>query len=273
MTSLVNGVATQHISITDRGLLYGQSLFETIAVADGEPLLLGPHLERLERGARVLSIALDESALLEEIASLAAPIEHGVLRVTLTMGGGGRGYANPSTPHPLRIVSSHAYPDFDANVYETGIVLGLSDVTLADQPLLAGHKHGNRLEQIMARSRWQDEWQEALLCGADGGVIEATQSNVFIRNGGQLNTPDLSSAGVAGVMREFVLNTVDELGLLAEVVPLSVADIEAADEVFLTNSLIGAWPVRKFQAAEFNDFTSSQQLLDIMQRDGAIQII
>jgi 4-amino-4-deoxychorismate lyase len=134
-------------------------------------------------------------------------------------------------------------------------------VKLASQPLLAGLKHGNRLEQLMARRSWQDGWHEAIVCDYAESVIEATQSNVFIVKNNVIKTPVLSQCGVAGVMREYVIEQAQKLGFEVQIVSLSVAELSQADEVFVTNSIIGLWPVKQFQQIEFTHFNISNTLL------------
>lgn len=273
--ALINGRAADQVSIRDRGLLYGQTVFETIAVSEQQPLLLESHLRRLDAGCERLGIESQTDTLKAEITDFCSAQASGnwVLRVTLSMGSGGRGYQNPEQPEPLRILSFHPYPDHPREHWQQGIHLGLSEVRLAQQPLLAGIKHGNRLEQILARSQWQPEWQEALLLDYAGNVVEATQSNVFIRTGNQLATPDLSDCGVAGIMREQVLEIADNVGASTRIVSLSNADIVAADEVFLSNSVIGIWPVKRYGEQHYDDFTISHKLLKTLQENGSVPLI
>ena len=268
----LNGKAIDQISLSDRGLLYGQTLFETIPVCHQQPLLLERHLNRLAKGCDALSIAVDLEQLQHEIDEFceAQTANKLVLRITLSMGEGGRGYANPENSHSQRILSIHPFPKHPKAHWRDGIKLGLAEIKLACQPALAGIKHGNRLEQVIARGQWHDDWQEALLLDQQDQVIEGTQSNLFVRHGDTLLTPDLSTSGVAGIMREQVLELADNIGVTAKIMSLSLADIEAADEVFLSNSVIGLWPVREFQRQTFNDFSISHQLLELLEENGAI---
>ena len=201
----------------DRGLLYGQSVFETIAVVNGKACLLDLHIERLERGCKTLGIPLNTDLLLNELLGFIANCSKSVLRVTLTMGMGGRGYLNPEQAESVRILTLHEYPVQPPAHWDCGIELGVAKIRLASQPALAGIKHGNRLEQVIGRSQWQDSWREALLLDQAGNVIEGTQSNVFIVKAGQLLTPSLENAGVAGVMRSFILSNAYKLGLNTEI--------------------------------------------------------
>lgn len=257
-------------SALDRGLLYGQSLFETMALVDGKVCLLDSHLARLQTGCDVLGIPLDLDLLAAEIAELARSQEKSILRTTISMGPGGRGYLDPENPEPTRILSIHQYPEHPATNWEEGIELGIVDIKLAHQPALAGIKHGNRLEQIIARSQWQKNWQEGLLLDQQGNVVEGTQSNLFILSDEELLTPSLELAGVAGVVRGFVISEAHKLGLTVKIMSLSTDNIEAADEVFLTNSVIGLWPVRKLNSRRYCNREISHKLLKLMIKNEVI---
>lgn len=275
MTFLLNGKHSKHsketsVSPFNRGLLYGHSVFETIVVADGVPLLLEQHIARLELGAIRLQIPLDTVAIVDEIKRLSQSQQRAVIRAMVSMGEGGRGYLNPMSPNGVRIVSVHDYPEHPKEYWQQGIKLGISDIRLGLQPALAGIKHGNRLEQILARNQWQDDWQEALLLDRNDQLIEATQANVFLLKNGVLQTPVLDQAGVAGVMRDYVLSVANKVGVDSQIVSLSVSDIETAEALFVTNSVIGLWPVKQFEKQQFNDLSFAHKLLNLMEKDGAI---
>lgn len=278
----VNGVETQQIAAQDRGFLYGQTVFETAVVEQGKLLLASQHIQRLTKGCQQLQIACDFTALNDEINRIISDVERAVLRITVSMGQGGRGYLNPPSDQSTasRVLSLHTYPEHPKENTTRGITLGIADIRLGHQPALAGIKHGNRLEQIIARSQWQEGWSEALLLDHLDNVIEATQSNVFAVHGKTLSTPDLSNAGVAGVMRDFVLSQAKALGFSAEIVPLSSHDIGEADTVFVTNSVIGLWPVAHYVRSDndtqktidynTNSFDVAYSLLDLMREHEAI---
>jgi len=261
LSILVNGNNASQVSVNDRGLMYGQCVFETIAISSGKPCLLDSHLDRLCNGAKTLGIRVDRNIITDEVASLASSLDKGVVRVNLTMGEGGRGYQNPSKPKTTRIVSLHDYPSYDKSYWNEGVTLGLAEIRLSKQPSLAGIKHGNRLEQIIARSQWKDGWQEALLLDSDDQVIEATQSNVFLVKNNKLMTPSLDASGVAGVMRQCVINEAKGNGFEVLIKTVRVDDVMQADEVFLTNSIIGVWPVKEFNQIKYNGFNITSKLL------------
>lgn len=265
MAVLVNGTTCDPGLAMDRGTLYGQSVFETIALVGGQPTLLDKHLTRLEVGCEKLSIPFDINEIngnIDKSLSNLASEKSGILRLALTMGAGGRGYANPDVASPNHIYSTHDYPVYPLENFLQGVSLGLSEVRLAHQPLLAGIKHGNRLEQILARENWEVDWDEGLLMDYADNVIEGTQSNVIIIKGHQALTPILDQCGVEGVMKGWVLESLKEAGFSCEAVRLSLADIIEADEVLLTNSVIGVWPVRQFQTRCYTQFSTSHWLIE-----------
>lgn len=270
---LVNGEPATEISLLDRGLLYGHSVFETVRVFQRQPVLLEAHLKRLELGCKRLFLPLDVAALRNDVQTLCK--EHSeadfVLRICQTIGLGGRGYQSPERPAGSRIVSAYSLPSYPVNYWQEGVTLGQVEIRLARQTALAGIKHSNRLEQLIARQQWQNDWQEALLLDDQDNVIEGTQSNLFIWHENTLKTPDLSACGVAGVMRETMLKLASNvLGMKVQIMPLSLTDVMRADEVCLTNSVIGLWPVKWFAKRVYTDHSISQKLLASLIKHAAI---
>lgn len=258
-TILINGTRTSLINVLDRGLQYGDGLFETIAVVDGRPLLWERHLERLSSGCARLGIpAVDTGLLTCEVMQMCRDHTQRVLKIIITRGVGGRGY-RPNQPvqenMPTRILSLHSWPEYPQENASQGIILGLCTTRLGVNPALAGIKHLNRLEQVLARSEWNDpDIAEGLMLDSEGHVIEGTLSNLFIVSGEQLLTSDLSGSGVDGVMRGLVLDMAGALSIPARVTYLDLDDIKNADEIFLCNTLIRIWPVRRFEGIDFDDF-------------------
>lgn len=246
---LIDGTDTDRIAADDRGLLYGDGLFETLAVRNGLPQLWSQHMARLEQGcARFGIVPPERELLLAEARGLCANSGQAVLKIIVTRGSGGRGYRPAPHGVPRRILSLHPWPDYPAEWQRQGVVVRLCETRLGRNPRLAGIKHLNRLEQVLARSEWDDaEVAEGLMLDADGALIEGTMSNVFVVRAGRLLTPALEACGVAGVMRAHLLERAAQLGVICEATALGLADVRSADEVFLCNSLIGIWPVRRFQ--------------------------
>ncbi len=239
----INGTPCRTVDVTDRGLTYGDGLFETIAVRHGHLRFLGQHLERLRSSASRLAISLPQAAaLVQTLAAAAAPVEHGVLKLIVSRGPGPRGYqipADPVTTVAFGIATTEPRPSVPVAVRWCETMASLS-------PALAGMKTLGRLEQVLARAEWSDPAvAEGLMCAADGTLVGGTSSNVFVVRDGVLLTPQVRTAGVAGVMRGVVLAEASRAGIPCKEADLQRADVEAADELFLTNALTGLRPVAR----------------------------
>jgi 4-amino-4-deoxychorismate lyase len=250
---LINGAPTRQIEVADRGFQYGDGVFTTVAVKRGIPLFLSLHIGRLQRDSATLLIPFPAEELLSrEAHDLSHGCADGALKIQLTRGAGGRGYRLPETPVMTRVLSLHPAPASPSNLGDGGIRLTLCKTRLGLNPALAGVKHMNRLEQVMARAEWQaSDIDEGLMLDSEGNVVEGTMSNLFIVRGRRLYTPLIDRCGVAGIMRSIVIDCARENGIELAEIRLRLDDIRQADEVFLTNCLIGLWPVRRFEDAYF----------------------
>jgi len=236
------------VSVLDRGLHYGDGLFETIACVDGRPRLLERHLQRLAAGGERLGLHLGDGAeLAREVRELATDTASAVVKLLLTRGVSvARGYAPSGAEHTLRIALRYAWPGVDPEQAGQGVRVRRATLRLGENPALAGIKHCNRLEQVLARRECSDpDIAEALLFSGSGALVSGTMSNVFLVRGSQVLTPCIDRCGVAGVMRGLVLEIAGEAGISAEERRLDAADLAAAEELFLTNALTGIRPVRE----------------------------
>lgn len=245
---LVNGVARAGIAASDRGLLYGDGLFETILFVRGAAPLWARHMRRLEHGcASLLLPAPDAHALAAETARVVEGMPRAVVRITLTRGSGARGYAPPENMDATRIAAAFDPPLIPSDWYVRGIRVRFGELRLAAQPRLAGIKHLNRLEQVLARAEWNDpDIVEALLFDEADRLVGATAANVFVASGGKLVTPALERCGVAGVAREEILAHAD-----VEVREIGREELMEADEIFLSSSVRGILPVRQLDGRGF----------------------
>lgn len=264
---LVNGIAGAAVDPTDRGLLYGDGLFETMAVPGGGPRFLDWHLERLGRGARALGFPPPDFDLLRADIARVVAAERGVVKLVLTRGPGARGYRPPREPSPTRIVMRLPWP-VSPHAAEGGLRLGWCRTRCSRNPALAGLKTLNRLEQVLARGEWDDgAMDEGLMQDDRGQVISATQANLLVRIGGAWVTPLLDQCGVDGVMRRAFRAWSAGRGAPVVERPLSVAEVRAAEALILTNALTGARPVASLDgrplvldpaAREFNAWLDRQ---------------
>ena len=259
---LINGVPGDMISIYDRGLLYGDGVFRTLRVAGGKILCWPRHFRKLQQDCAALNLPCPEAALMfDELQQLAGQQPDGVAKIIITRGLGARGYAPAENIIPTRILSITPFTPYQDEFYTQGIRLRVCDLRLAHQPRLAGIKHLNRLENVLAASEWHDAGiAEGLLLDVAGNVIEGTRSNLFMLREGELLTPDLSCCGVAGVQRERVLEWASAQGMPCRIRQFGLAELLAADEIFLVNSVIGLWPVRELQGHTWSNHPLAGQV-------------
>ena len=235
--------------MSDRGFQYGDGVFTTIAVRSGIPLFLNRHLDRLHRDCVALGIpAPGDETLIREVEYLLKDHSDGVLKIQLTRGAGGRGYRPPASVVPTRVIALHPSASYPPSFEQDGVAVCLCSTRLGINPRLAGIKHMNRLEQILARSEWQDsEIAEGLMFDQDDQLVEGTMTNIFLVRNERLVTPLLDRCGIKGVMRSILIEGAQDLGLDVSECRLSIEELENADEVFLSNSVIGLWPVRRIE--------------------------
>ena len=248
---LIDGTPADRAGVapSDRGLRYGDGVFETLAIVDHQPTLWDRHINRLTRGAERLGFALESAAdcFSRDLAALTLPAT-GVLRLTLTRGSGGAGYAPPAHPQPRRITQVLEAPVRPAGHWQNGVAVIELSTQLACQPALAGIKHLNRLEQVLARQEWRDPGiAEGLMRSTQGALIEATAANLIVEQGGGLLIPDTQACGVDGVMQMWVIEQAQALGIPIQRTQLNGA-LRADQPMMLCNSLIGLWPVATVDA-------------------------
>ena len=178
---LVNGEQLDTVAIMDRGFQYGDGLFETIEVRANQPIFLEQHLKRLNTDSQRLYLPkIDLTLLRTEIKMLCQNIGNAVLKIIITRGSGGRGYRQPDVIQPTRILSLHPFPDYPKSHYSNGIVARICQTQLGLNPTLAGMKHLNRLEQVLARAEWNDAAiHEGIMLDFNEHVIEGTMTNLF----------------------------------------------------------------------------------------------
>lgn len=241
--TLVNGEPSAVVPADDRGLLYGDHLFETIAFVAGRAPLWQLHMARLARDAQRLLIPHPEAGLLaSECARLIEGQDRAVVRITLTRGSGGRAYEPPQEPKPRRILARRPWPAGLETDRGQGVALHVSPVRLAVGGPLAGIKHGNRLEQVLAAEHARRSGMgEAVLFDLEGRLVEAIAGNLVLVIDGEAITPRFSGAGVAGVGLQW-LRECAGVELSEQVVD---ADrLRQAQALMVINSVAGIRPAR-----------------------------
>lgn len=253
-----------HIQSSDRSFQYGDAIFSTIRIRAGQPQLWPLHWQRLLHSMQRLGfVAISEAMVLQQVLdSVSAPEQ--VLKVLISRGEGARGYGTLGITAPQLYCWTAPLPDYQ-QARQHGVRLGLAQMRLAQQPLLAGIKHCSRLETVLLKHEAeQSGYDDLLVCDQQDFLIEATAANVLLWLDGKWYTPDLHQAGVAGVMRQLLLDT-----RLAEIKQLPVGDVHHTAAMVLCNALMGIVPVGSV-AGRVLDLTPAlqlQQQVDVLLQD------
>ena len=242
----VNGVAQSVIPADDRGVAYGDGVFRTLPVRDRQASHWSRHYAKLAHDCARLRIpAPEEATLAAEVAAIARSEPDCAIKIIITRGRAARGYMPPCVTEPTRILASFPFPAYPREHYERGVRLHLCQLRLASQPALAGVKHLNRLENVLARAEWGEaDYAEGMLLDGEDNVICGTMSNLFVVESGGLATPDLTRCGVAGVTRDRIIAAAARHGVACRVERIALERVLRAEQVFVANSLIGVWPVQ-----------------------------
>ena len=269
-----NGEPATTMPLGDRSMLYGDGLFETVAIRDGQPRLWSYHMDRLGEGCERLGIEMPgidrlESELGSALAATSLSTSSLTGRLTVTAGTGPRGYRRPADQRSCVYLGLTAAAKLDRVAYSEGVGVRLCSTRLAIQPSLAGLKTLNRLEQVLAREEWStSEFWEGLMFDADDNLICGTMSNVFLVDNNTVLTPGLDRSGVAGVMRRHVSELLADDSLELKEKTLTIADVDFAEEIFLTNSQVGAVPVASLNGRTLKPGIATRHVQALLAANG-----
>ena len=248
--TIVNGNLYGTISPLDRGLAYGDGVFRTLKIVNGLPEQWPAHYQKLVADCGAIGIVCPSPELLmSDFVQLFTLDETAVAKIVITRGDGERGYKPPAITAPMRLMIKSAMPNYPAINFTEGVNLHVCETRSARQPKLAGIKHLNRLENVLARMEWNDAnlsnmITEGLMLDTNDHVIECTSANIFVRFGDVLITPNLEQCGVAGITRQRILDLAYTFNLKTKVEAFGLKKLLTADEIIICNSLYGAWQVR-----------------------------
>jgi len=266
----VNKVENGTINPFDRGVAYGDGVFATMRTASAdmpaEILFLEGHLARLQQSCERLGIEWCVSdSLMHQLTQLAQQHPQHCIKLLLTRGVGGRGYQAPLNAKVTEIVSLHAIPAHYLDWQQSGITLASSAIRLGRQPLLAGMKHLNRLEQVLIKSQpLPNNHQDWLVFDRKGYVVESSMANIFVVKNNQVLTPAITHSGVSGVMREMLIAALLCDGIAVMATQLTLSDITAADCIFITNSLFGVIDITAIDDFQFSRWTHTSRFRHVL---------
>lgn len=250
-TTIINSKFQNHIDINDRGLNYGDGFFTTACVRNGVVEHWSLHLARLVDCAKRLHFsALDLAALEADVDTLLREHNTGTyaLKIIFTRGQSGRGYAPASDTQPTCIVRLLPYPQNYSQLPELGVSLAVAKTRLAQQPLLAGLKTLNRIEQVLIKHEAnQHDADDLLVLDTTDNVIETSSANLLMVKEGVWYTPKLDQAGIQGIYLTFLQRQAD-----IQSIDVSLAQILSMDAVYCCNSLMGLVPIKRIAHHAFN---------------------
>jgi len=238
----------------ERAIAYGDGFFETVLVIDGSAALWTLHLARLAETAKRLNIHCDIAAVERDFVACVKQHNNAVIKIIIARAGGHRGYRAQTATNSTLSIKAYPIPQFSQQRLTQGIRLHVCHQRLSHNPALAGIKHLNRLEQVVAANERNEQLaDEGLLLDETGSVIEGVSSNVFVLREKTLLTPSLHHCGVAGVMRAAVMQQLaNQIHLAVEERRLTLNDCLAADGMFICNSVIGIVPVQTIGVSSVN---------------------
>jgi 4-amino-4-deoxychorismate lyase len=247
---LINGEISTLVTASNRGLNYGDGLFETLLVNNGRPRRWQGHMDRLGVGCERLGLKMPpQSILLREVQTVSAGLANAVVKIVITRGGAARSYMPPEDDNCVRIVSAHLYPQGIAEIARKGVRARLCELRLAIQPALGGMKHLNRLEQVLASAELRKfDASEGVLLDREDNVVCAVSANLFLVMDDRLLTPRLDLCGVRGVVRGHILAG---FAARSELRRITLDMVHEADEVFICNTVKGIVPVIAIDDQEY----------------------
>ncbi|MFM2590456.1 aminodeoxychorismate lyase [Vibrio sp. TBV020] len=250
----LNGKPADTISLSDRSFQYGDGCFTTMLTREGRIQHWSKHVKRMNACLDLLAIPHPDWHEVENWLNRAVKSDAKAgLKLHISRGEGGRGYSPTQVASPNVTISDFIYPPHYEQWVSTGLELGICRTRLGHNPLLAGHKHNNRLEQVLAKAELDEDGNaDGVVLDICDYVVETTMANLFWVKDGTLFTPDLRNAGVSGVMRRLVLEYAENLPLESSIGDFKLEDILSADEVFISNSVLGVAPIKRIGTTSFD---------------------
>ena len=296
--NLINGVTTDYLNINDRAIHYGDGLFETILCSNNKLFYWEQHYQRLQLSSKKLKINCPaEQLLLNDIKALLAANENPasensannscVIKIIVSRGTGERGYKISKTMSANRLVLLSVIEADYSSLLSGRLLTG--DLYLCEQQVsinesLAGLKHLNRLENVLARNEWGYNKQshagnnkiiDGLMINANQHVIEGTMSNLFAVKDNQLLTPDLTQSGVKGIMRDEIINIANKMDIKVSIVNMSIDELPVMDGLFISNSLIGMKSINKLIDTQYKQSDITKSIFEklLKTKDDYVQVI
>ena len=245
--TLVNGAETSALDIADRGLAYGDGLFETMRIISGRVPLLSLHLARFTEGVRKLQFGHEKKLVTTFKAAVKDALKNlsgeALLKIIVTRGSGGRGYTPAEDSTCNIIVQVFDFPQYPIEYTQSGVAVKICEHRLYHNPALAGIKHLNRLDQVLASKELGEE-TEGILFDQNEQLVEGLKSNILVFQTDQIVTPKLDNCGVKGTLRQFLIQSSPSLDLDIIEADITREELDQAQGLAMINSIYGIWPVK-----------------------------
>jgi len=267
---LINGKKDNRISVTDRGFQYGDCLFETIAYKNNTLIYWREHLQGMNNACKFLDLEIiDEDIWLKDIKKTIKDNDQDlVIKLIYSRGEAQRGYKIPESTSVMRVVMSSPLPVYAEELYSQGVRLTICETPASSNSRLAGIKHLNKLENILARNEWSDKKIfEGLMLDDFNNVIEGTMTNLFVVKNNSLYTPILKRSGVNGIIRQRIIDLAKNDNIVTQQIEIKLDKLLEMDEIFISNSLIGLCPVNKIDTNYYKIGSITKQLMLKLQQD------
>ena len=267
---LINGKKDNRISVYDRAFQYGDGIFETIAYKNNTLMYWNEHIQRLNNACRILQLnIIDEKIWLKDIKKIIKDNQQDlVIKLVYSRGEGQRGYKIAESVDPIRVVMSSPLPVYAEDTHSCGVKLMICKTPASSNSRLAGIKHLNKLENVLARNEWSDdEIFEGLMLDDYGNVIEGTMTNLFAVKNDSLYTPILKRSGVNGIIRQRIIDLAKNNNIVIQQIGIKLDKLLEMDEIFISNSLIGLCPVKQIDNNQYKIGSITRQLMNKLQQD------
>lgn len=241
----INGQLAEFVPLNDRSFQYGDGCFTTVLTRNGEPVLWDYHLDRMQQA--LARLAIDEpdwKQIYDWVTEISYPESQAGIKIHISRGQGGRGYSPKDIHNPLVTISRFHYPTHYLSWQQSGVELVICETKLGLNPLLAGMKHNNRLEQVLIKHELEERQAiDGIVLDLNDNVIETSMANIFWVKDNILYTPSLTMSGVSGVMRRHIIQLAQQASLTIKEETSALSAVMNADEIFMSNSLLGIAPV------------------------------
>lgn len=284
--SLINGEFKETISVYDRGLSYGDGLFETMVwhKESNEKQIFfveywKRHIIRLRKGCKILKIQLPSLNELEKFRerilkkSYNKGLKNGILKVLVTRGVGGRGYKFDNSLKPTIIFQVFPYKKPEKENYLNGVNVKFCKTQISTNKNIFGIKHLNRLDSVLARSEWKNNYFEGVFSDHKGNLVEGTMTNIFFTKDNILYTPKLNSSGIEGVMKQVVKDKAVFFFKKTVFRNININDVKFYDGMFLTNSAIKILPVKKLGLVKFKVTEEIRGMIDFYDYENPKRVV